>query len=95
MSNIPLIQQNRIAGSPGLRRANKVFSSEQSGEAAPKVQRRLERRKNQNRRKKQVSVRFDRRLQGNHRRYHLSMQQSAADNTVLSDNVGRHINTTA
>ncbi|MCW9048264.1 MAG: hypothetical protein OQK46_09325 [Gammaproteobacteria bacterium] len=95
MSNIPLIQQNRIAASPQLRRANKVISSEQSGEAQPKVQRRLERRKNQNRRKKQVNIRFDRRLRGNHRRNHLSIQQSAADNDVLSDNVGRHINTTA
>ncbi|MCW8933782.1 MAG: hypothetical protein OQK98_03570 [Gammaproteobacteria bacterium] len=95
MSNIPLIQQNRIAASPRLRRANKVTSSEQPGEAAPKVQRRLERRKNQNRRKKQVSVRFDRRLQGNHRRNHLSIRQSAADNADLSDNVGRHINITA
>jgi len=95
MSNIPLIQQNRIPGSQQLRRANKVISSEQSSEQAPKIQRRLERRKNQNRRKKQINIRFDRRLRGNHRRKYLSKQQSAADTAVLSDNVGRHINTTA
>lgn len=95
MSNIPLIQQNRLPVSQQLRRANKVVSSEQSSEQAPKIQRRLERRKNSNRRKKQINVRFDRRLRGNHRRNHLSMKQSAADTAVLSDNVGRHINTTA
>lgn len=95
MSNIPLIQQNRLPGSQQLRRANKVVSSEQPSEQAPKIQRRLERRKNNNRRKKQLNVRFDRRLRGNHRRRHLSMKQSAADTAVLGDNVGRHINTTA
>jgi len=95
MSNIPLIQQNRLPGSLQLRRAKKVTSSEQSNEHAPKVQRRLERRKNQNRRKKQINIRFDRRLRGNHRRKHLSMQQSAAEPADLDDNVGTNINTTA
>jgi len=94
MSNIP-IQQNRLPGSLQLRRTKKVTSSEQSNEHAPKVQRRLERRKNQNRRKKQIKVRFDRRLRGNHRRRHLSMQQSAAETADLNDNVGTNINTTA
>jgi len=95
MSNIPLIQQNRIPGSQQIRRANKVVSSEQSNEQAPKVQRRLERRKKQNRRKKQINVRFDRRLRGNHRRKQLSGQQSTADSPELGDNVGMNINTTA
>jgi len=95
MSNIPIIQQGRVPGSFQLRRAKKVTSSEQSNEQAPKVQRRLERRKNLNRRKKQINVRFDRRLRGNHRRKHLSSQQSAAETADLGDNVGTRINTTA
>lgn len=95
MSNIPFIQRNRASDSLPFKRAKKVTSSEQSNDHAPKVQRRLDRRKNLNRRKKQINVRFDRRLRGNHRRKHLSIQQSAAETADLGNNIGTHINTSA
>ncbi|RDH82395.1 MAG: hypothetical protein DIZ80_08860 [endosymbiont of Galathealinum brachiosum] len=95
MSNIPLINQNRISGSSLPRRTNKVIASKSTNDKTPAIKRRLERRQNLDRRQKKIKVLFDRRLRGIHRRKLLSNKQETADTIGLSETKGKHINTTA
>ena len=95
MPNIPLIHQNRIFTGAWLRRANKVIASESTDNNTPAIKRRLERRRNHDRRQNSINVLLDRRLRGMHRRKHLSTKQKTADSIDLSGTKGKHINITA
>jgi hypothetical protein len=95
MPNIPLIQQNRVSSSPQPRRANKVMESEVPTDNTPTIKRRLERRHSKDRRQKQRPVSINRRQARTQRRISDSQQHVAAQSKDLSNNVGKHINTTA
>jgi len=92
MTNIPLIQRNRISGSPQLRRANKTFASENATGTTSNLKRRLERRKNKERRQKYIKVTLDRRQPGRLRRKDNPPHASMA---LSGGRIGKHINTTA
>ena len=95
MPNIPLIHQSRASTSPTPRRAGKVAASVHSTYNTPDVRRRLERRHNRDRRIKQAYVLIDRRQRGCIRRKSHKARAKTADSPAFSDNIGKHINTTA
>jgi len=92
MPNIPFIQPNRSDGLVHSRRTNKTFESEDATARKQNIKRRLDRRKNKDRRHKQIKVLLDRRQRGMHRR---KMASATSDVTSLSATIGKHINTTA
>jgi len=90
MPNIPLIQLNRSAGLPQIRRTKRTFGGGDSL-TSPSIKRRLERRKNKERRQQQVRVILNRRNQ-DRRRKKIPAHASSAN---LSVTIGEHINITA
>lgn len=91
MLNIPTRQLNQNATLTRRSRSNKAFASEDSTGSA-KIQRRLDRRKNKDRRHQQIPVFFNRRLRGLHRRKSPLTRSSNAD---LGAIIGKYVNTVA
>jgi len=100
MPNIPFIQHNRSDGLVHRRRTNKTFESEDATAHKQEVKRRRDRRKNKDRRYKQIKVLLDRRHRGMHRRKNAeaaseTTSDAASDAANLNATIGKHVNTTA
>ena len=96
MPNIPFIQHNRSDGLVHRRRTNRTFESEDATAHKQEARRRRDRRKNKDRRHKQIKVLLDRRYRGMHRRKNpLAISDDASDAANLNATIGKHVNTTA
>jgi len=96
MPNIPFIQHNRSDGLVHRRRTNRTFESEDATAHKQEVKRRRDRRKNKDRRHKQIKVLLNRRQRGIHRRKNaLATSDAASDTANLNATIGKHVNTTA
>ena len=90
MPNIPLTHNRPVNPQQLVRRGSKVTPSETTGDRTQRTQTRNERRRQHERRRKQVAVRFERRNKGLNRRQGGDSHQAEA---TRGEAIGRYINT--
>ncbi len=90
MPNIPLTHNRPVNSQRPVRRGSKVTPSETTGDRTQRTETRSERRRQHDRRKKQLAVRFERRNKSLNRR---QGSDSSRNETTSRDKIGRYINT--